>query len=220
MTARGTGGSMTTSGKPVMLLDLDGVINALTKTIGIPGLPDSIRTVPPMLNRSWPEDAWRTGDWVIDGVKFPLLWSVQVLRELTFWHTSGLVDIRWHTTWREEALDVAEKLFKLPGFYIADCPEWPAYVRNEGMLRASQIREGRPGWWKYMAAERVLTEEKRPLIWVDDDLNLQLSRFYQNKMSSMGAFLGISPTPAIGLVHKHIRSISHFIADHTEKGQP
>lgn len=198
---------------PVMLLDLDGVINAFTKTIGIPGLPDTVRTIPKMLRQSWPEDTWRYGKWKIESIAYPLLWSTGVIRQLTAWHADGDVEMRWHTTWQHEALPVAQALFGLPEFKVQSAPEAD---QDLGVLAAELIRKDRPGWWKYPAVERVLTEERRAVIWVDDDITGRVSRTYRDKMAKMGSFLAVSPDGATGLTPRHLRLINIFIADHQE----
>lgn len=194
--------------KPVMLLDLDGVLNALTNPITVPGLPDSIRTVPKTLTRVWPQDSWRVGSWTIDRVKFPLLWAVDVTRQIKAWHEDADVEIRWHTTWQHEAPKVAKAVFGLPEFQVANAPE---ALENQGVLRARLLREAQVGWWKHPAVMRVLTEERRPVIWVDDDINREVTRMQRDRMGLRGTFLPICPDSGIGLTPRHLRLINLFI---------
>lgn len=201
-----------TTDKPVLLLDLDGVINALTNPITVPGLPDTIRTVPRTLSNWWPEEMWRYGSWTIEHTKFPLLWSSWVVSQLKSWHDDGDVEIRWHTTWQESALPVAEQLFKLPVFPVQPAPE---AHEHEGVLAAALLREGKPGWWKYPAVQRVL-DEGRTVIWVDDDITYRVLRRFREKMAKDGRFLAVSPDGAIGLTPRHLRLINIFIADQQE----
>lgn len=186
---------------PVALLDIDGVVNVIRR-----GSQDK----PPL--HIWPESAWSTADIqavTSEGVleTFPLLWSQAVRAFLKTLHASGAVEVRWHSSWQAQALDFAQ-LVGLPDWHVHPCPE---YSERWGALRARQMALGKPGWWKYPAAERVLIEEQRPLIWVDDEITYEVSRLAQDEMSALGRLLIISPDPYTGLTGKHMKKIMNFI---------
>jgi hypothetical protein len=71
---------------------------------------------------------------------------------------------------------------------VADAPEYKAF-----------LAEGVTGWWKRPAAERVLTEESRPLIWTDDDITWSLRRQGQDEIRALGPALLIAPDDRTGL---------------------
>ena len=180
---------------PVMLLDLDGVLNAITKKP----------------NRSiWPVKSWRSGSAQCGGMDWPIMWAVDVVKFLTEVHESGRAEIRWHTTWQHEAQNVAD-LVGLPKFAIADAPEAPADGASNGELIAARMRGGLPAWWKYGAALRVLADEGRPLIWVDDDITLELPRRRRDDIASLGAVCFVSPSTEAGLIPRHLREIDAFL---------
>lgn len=167
---------------PVWLLDVDGVLNAISRKGD---------------QRVWPD--WETGVAHGGGADWPILWSPAValfVREVAM---SGAAEVRWHTTWQHEAVAI-ERLLGLPQLEVAAAPE---YLDRSFTARA--IREEKPPWWKLPAAERVLLEEKRPLIWTDDDISGQLRNYVR-----AGATL-ISPNEHIGLSPANLRTIEEAL---------
>ena len=80
-------------GRPVWLLDVDGVIN-----VDRPGWG-----APPRRGRAYS-----------DGEEFSIRWAPSLIkRKLRALHDSGRVDVRWCTTWCADA-DQLERLFSLP----------------------------------------------------------------------------------------------------------
>lgn len=181
------------SERPVWLLDIDGVINACSKK------PD--RSV-------WTADEWQTGRAEAEGRSWPILWSKPVVDFIRNVHESGQAEIRWHTTWQHWAANLAT-LVGLPEFPIAEAPEMddkPGYV-------AKAIRESRSWWWKLPAAERVVRDEKRPLIWTDDDITWSLCGYdVDAKLRAYAPALLVSPQETLGLTKKQLRQISDFLA--------
>jgi hypothetical protein len=179
--------------KPVLLLDIDGVINSLLKE-------------PPSMG--WPKDAWLKADYTWDGQDWPLLWATPVVEYLRNMHDSGRVEIRWHTTWQDQAPEFA-KIVGLPDDWaVADAPEFRA---NWPLFAKQQLLKAQPAWWKYPAALRVLTEEKRPLIWIDDDLFGKVNRVHRNSLGQLGKILLICPDGQTGILPKHMRQIEEVL---------
>jgi hypothetical protein len=179
---------------PVLLLDVDGVVNAITKT------PDP---------NVW--ESWQKGEAESNGRTWPITWSPEVAKYLTGLHDSGRVEIRWHTTWQEDAQRIAD-LVALPTLPVADAPEYA----EGGRFAARMIRENRPKWWKLPAAERVVAEEGRPLIWIDDDIADKLWReggmAYPIGTVDAPALL-VCPNERTGLAPKHLRTIDSFLTE-------
>ena len=180
---------------PVMLLDIDGVINAITKK----------------MPTAWPRSLWRTGQAVGDGRTWPITWSVDVIDFLTGVHEEGRAEIRWHTTWQHDAQNLAD-LVGLPKFPIADAPEAPRDGVPNGELTAARMRDGLPAWWKYGAARRVVIEERRPLVWVDDDITMELSRRTRDNLANIGPVRYISPDSTTGLIPRNLGEIDAFLS--------
>lgn len=181
---------------PLWLLDVDGVINAISKN------PDS--TV-------WPRDQWMRGfAKSSDGVTWPMLAARPVLRFITEVHERGLAEIRWHTTWRHDAVTVIAPLLGLPEFPVEYAPEVDAPFGWAGSGENYRFE----AWWKLPAAEREL-EAGRRLIWTDDDLehySWRANRTYlPAPLGASGNTLLIAPQVRLGLTPKHVASISDFI---------
>lgn len=180
---------------PVLLLDVDGVVNALSKKI-----PQGI----------WPNGSWITGT-AQDTEKreFPMLIARQVVEFINELHSSGVAEVRWHTTWQWAARNVAE----LAGFGTFEVTEAPEFD-NYRTFQKQAILAGRPTWWKLPAAERVVQVEKRDLIWVDDDLPYEYMRKAQFDplLGGEQQVLMIDPFPMTGLVAYEMEKIRKFAA--------
>jgi hypothetical protein len=187
---------------PVLLLDVDGVLNACTRT------PD--RTI-------WP--TWQQGDAIssTEGRSYPIRWARQVIDFITDLHHSTRVEVRWHTTWQHDAQSVIAPLLGLPHFEVADAPEF-----GDREYRSAAIRAGRPTWWKLPAAERVVQVEGRPLIWLDDDIDSGLTRGYDTlaNFHTIQPTLMVCPKEYTGLTPKHLRRINEFIASLEQEPTP
>lgn len=184
---------------PVVLLDVDGVLNALTRK------PNTA---------VWPFDHWKFGRATAADREWPIAWATDVVDWLNALDDSGRAEIRWHTTWLDDAQHVAD-LLGLNRFAVADAtPEvadGDVYGPGSQRLHAARIREGVPAWWKYGAARRVLAEEQRPLLWFDDDLFENLPRVHRNNLAANGAVLYVVPDQHTGLTRKHLRQAEQFL---------
>lgn len=182
---------------PVLLLDINGVLNAQSKQV-----PTHV----------WAKEHWnQTKIKGLDGVEYPFKWATPVVEWLTGLHTSGRVEIRWHTTWQDEALAVGEVL-GLPEFPVQYCDEWEQLRTNGSALAADLIRAGMPPWWKYPAAERVAAEEKRKLIWIDDDIDYEIPRRTRSVFKSVHTVELVSPAQGTGIITKHIAQVENTLA--------
>lgn len=173
--------------RPVWLLDVDGVINAIA-TKGDPGI--------------WSE--WRTATIINRMGKWPMRWSPEVTAFIRKTHESGRAEVRWLTTWQEDAWKL-EEIMNLPRFEVADAPEF-----SDRTYTARAIREERPQWWKLPAAERVVEQEQRPLIWTDDDITREMRRHASPVYDPDNLLIG--PSQNIGLTPKHLNRIDGFLS--------
>lgn len=187
-------------GRPVWLLDVDGVVNAISQK------PDGA---------VWPKKEWVTCTGRTGNAEWPILAAQPVLDFIAAVHTSGRAEVRWHTTWQHDALALAE-LLRLPEFGVQDCPEFYPERQLAGGAAAVAVRNC---WWKLPAAERVLGEEGRPVIWTDDDINREIGwRGRDRTLRTLGPILTISPPQHVGLTPRHLRQVDDFIDHLRAKG--
>jgi hypothetical protein len=178
---------------PVWLLDVDGVVNAISRK------PD--RSV-------WPADQWITGTANADGTDWPILAARPVIDFIRQVHGSGRAEVRWHTTWQRDAANLA-KLLDLPEFEVQDCPEFATRRQSLGGLSPTAVRAA---WWKLPAAERVVGGEGRALVWTDDDAAWPvMPREAAADLARCAPTLIVTPQTHLGLTGKHLRKISDFL---------
>lgn len=172
----------------ILLLDVDGVVNAVTN-----------RAFP----ASWPPDTWHHEPLLNKTEKrsYPMKWSSDVIDLLT--ELASKVDIRWHTTWQEDALDVGE-LMGLPVFPVEITP-----VRGKETFSGDHFHD----WWKTHRV-RYLLDSGQTIIWVDDDINYYMYRpsymwFLQG--CAAGKILPVCPDSLLGLAPEDFQKINDFI---------
>jgi hypothetical protein len=162
--------------RPVWLLDVDGVLNA---------------------NRPGWGAAPRSGMAYAGGMGFKIRWAPALANRIRIMHRSGLVEIRWATTWCPWAGQI-ENLLALPALGRA----------FDGEVNGTAARLA-----KYAAAQQVLAEGRR-LIWTDDDA---IPADGPDREALAGALL-IAPSPRRGLQPEDLDAIEKFIAnDATEE---
>jgi hypothetical protein len=124
---------------------------------------------------------------------------LQFLREV---HSSGSVEIVWHSTWRAAANTDLCPALGLPAFGVSDAPEWDTRDAH--------------AWWKLPAVNRA-AESTRPLIWTDDDISGFEAATLRHaaligRLRERPKTLLISPDRAAGLTPDDLARISHFVA--------
>lgn len=181
---------------PVWLLDVDGVINAIT------GRPDE---------EVWPAEAWtRRFVATLDGRRWPILTAAPVLAYLVDAHEAGRVEIRWHTTWQRSAIERLAPALGLPQWPLAPAPEFTSF-EDSGYARGASAHS----WWKTGAAQRVRTEESRRLLWTDDDLSAGRGLPDVERLQSDPDVCLVSPVPSAGLSRPDLARIERFLAERT-----
>lgn len=186
---------------PVWLLDIDGVINAISRK------PDP---------NVWPKDQWTTGTAHADGTDWPILAAQPVINFIRDTHASGRAEVRWHTTWQHDATNLA-KLLDLPDFDVQACPEFAEHHQDLAGVGWVQVKAG---WWKLPAAERVVGEEGRALLWTDDDAGTGLrDAGGPEALARFAPTLIVCPRTHVGLTPKHLRQIDEFLTEqHRQNG--
>ncbi len=179
------------SGVPIWLLDIDGVLNAVTDE------PD---------RRVWPEQEWiRTTAPSNHDLEWPILAATPVLDFLRRVHEQGRAEIWWHSTWQHHSVNVGAAL-GLPAWPVRDCPE---FGTQETEL-ATPLGRTRQTWWKLPAAQRVLAQG-RPLLWTDDDARRQL-RAADTRPWGASALVVAPPVDA-GLTPRQLRRIDRWLTN-------
>lgn len=178
--------------KPVWLLDLDGVVNAC------PRLPDP----PPAC---WPADQWIQAE-VKNGhsdVAWPILAARPVLHFIAAVHAVGQAEVRWHSTWQEEANLVSDAL-GLPHFEAEPAPEYERWNKSAR------------GWWKVPAVQRASARTGGNLIWTDDEAAYpKLERKDRLALRNAGVLI-VAPSASMGLTQGNLDKITFYLTGNEE----
>jgi hypothetical protein len=186
--------------RPLWLLDVDGVLNAVAKR------PD--RGV-------WRD--WKHGKATADGVEWPIWFSPTVTGTVARLHETGVVEVRWLTTWGAQANGELRELMGLPELAVAGEP--PHLAEDHGAdshgeaVAIEKADDGKVGWWKLEAVQRILADEpERPVIWTDDDLGGERDAVTWVERNVAQRLL-LSPRPNTGLTPRQLRAIRSYCGD-------
>lgn len=172
--------------KPVWLLDLDGVVNACPRNSDPPPA-------------CWPADQWVRAEVANShsDEPRPILAARPVLHFIAAVHAVGQAEVRWHTTWQEEANKVSVAL-GLPEFEVETAPEYQGWTKS------------RP-WWKVPAAKRVCKRTRGNMIWTDDDAAFpDLDKRDRLYLRNEGVLI-IAPSTSMGLVQANLDKITFYL---------
>lgn len=189
--------------RPLLLLDVDGVLNAVT------ALPDPA---------VWPD--WRQGRATAAGRSWPISWSPSVVAAVLGWRE--LADVQWLTTWGHDANGELRDLLGLPELPVAgthaDADFPPQAGEPDPVLQGSlaAVTPAAPDeltrrWWKFDLVRRIVRgAPDRPLVWVDDDLSGQADvRAWMERESRC---LLVAPSPRTGLSPQDLAEVEAFLA--------
>jgi hypothetical protein len=129
-----------TSDVPILLLDVDGVLNAAR--LDLP-------------------KGWRRG--TFNG--FVMSWDPTVTARLRQLHETGRVEIQWLTTWATNADRLLAEPMGLPRGLKTHAPKDAAPIGFLGFLGGAA-----GWWKLDVAREVAAAEPDRRIIWIDDDL--------------------------------------------------
>ncbi len=134
--------------KPLVLLDEDGVRNAL-------GDDD--------VGEGW--DDWQQGWATAEGTRWPITSSPTVIGRLRTWHRDGRLELQWLTTWGHDANAELRALLGLPHLAVAgthqdeDADGVATVLTDSHAATAPSAPDPLSGpWWKYDVVRRVLAE--------------------------------------------------------------
>lgn len=175
--------------KPVFLLDVDGVINACPWDEQFP--------------ETHPEETWNLVYGTALGRQWPIRYSSVVIDRIN--RLSERVEVRWHTTWQTEAPGLGE-LLGLNAFKVEDHSKYNTHKSPEHLSFQQYA------WWKMQAGINVLSVEKRPLIWADDDLSREHRVLTEAEAEENGLPIClVSPSTECGLTTTELDEIEYFI---------
>ena len=175
---------MTQPTRPVWLLDIDGVVNALARG--------------PVAG-SWPADQWVQHVVPADipgsgRMVLPIFVARPVLDFVARVVETGAAEVIWHSTWREAAVSDLAPVLGLPAH---------ADLARAGMDAASRAHlVEAPG------GARVI-ESGRRLVWTDDDIAVVPEQV--GDLAARPDTLLISPDPYTGLTPADLAAIADFI---------
>ena len=184
--------------RPLWLLDVDGVLNALV---------DRLADTPYGSDRDWLRFHQRSRTDLL----YPIVANRRVLEFIREAHESGRAEVRWLTTWEvnDDYVALAESL-GLPQFEIeARATDFTAL----GMLDYGM-------WWKLPAVERALDREPgRPVLWTDDEVGLRTPamRWQRRQAETRPNLAVVAPDLLVGLTPAHLAQIDGLLADTERK---
>ena len=181
--------------RPLVLVDVDGVLNAVS-----------------LLGRSEAWDDWRVGTAEADGRTFRITWSPTVVAAVLGWR--DVADVQWLTTWGHAANTSLRHLLELPELPVAGTHDAPVPPVGDGETHAD-VAPAAPDpftgrWWKFdVVRALVRADPERPVVWLDDDLAGQEDiRAWMRREASC---LLIAPQPASGLTTAHLDAVEAFL---------
>lgn len=169
---------------PVVFLDVDGVLNAFNLDPVLATFEDF-------------EDHEVRLD---EGNRFRMIFNLCLSRKMGEHLRALPAEIVWTTTWEHRADSVVASLCGLP--------------RGLGVLSRPIGSTRLDGAWKFDEVRRVVAENMKPFVWIDDDMDT-----FRNGSDSARRWaadlpirnLPISPDPRTGLTHGHLETIEAFL---------
>jgi hypothetical protein len=186
--------------RPLLLLDVDGVVNAL------PDESDDLMV--------WSD--WKSGWARADGSRYHITFAPEVVAQLLAWHTSGALELQWLTTWGHDANDELRVLLGLPELTVAGTHQDAGAPSEVDAASHADVAPAAPDpltgrWWKYDVVRRVLAEQPgRTVIWVDDEL------YGPSRFRTWGEehpdVVPVGPNPRCGLVQADFDQIVPLVS--------
>lgn len=170
-----------------IFLDVDGVLNAVTKK------PDPSQ---------WPE--WRDAECM----GFTIRYAPEVGRRLGALAALPGVELRWLTTWEHDANEWIAPLFDWPKALVMERHDIEAH--RSGLLVATS------GWWKFDEVKALHEEDPVPFVWIDDDLGFaDCGATDWLRTLDKGTWCGIRTVGHKGLTDRLLTEVERFVATAT-----
>lgn len=130
------------------------------------------------------------------GNAWSICYSPTVVDFLVGVHDMDRAEIVWLTTWAEEANhDLFEKLGFWEPFRVAGAPDRHSWT-----------------WWKLGIVKAEWEAQRRPFIWIDDDLGDRDARKWLDTLP-LGVTLAIQPQTAVGITKDDLVLIDYWLTD-------
>ncbi len=184
--------------RPLVLLDVDGVLNALGPT------------------DAWAP--WRTGRAVADGGTFVIRWAPEVVERVLAW--TDRAEVQWLTTWGHDANTSLRHLLDMPELPVAGT--WDdvdggaqgadAATHSDVAPAAADPLTGQ--WWEFDVVRRLVrADPSRPVVWIDDDLvgTPEVAAWMRDHATA----LLVVPDPRTGLVPADLQAVETFLERHS-----
>lgn len=174
--------------RPVLLRDVDGVLNALSSS------PDL------SIWKDWQHARVRNriGEWSV-------LWSPSVIRRVLGWVEQDLVDVHWLTTWMGDANEELAAVLGLPRLPVLGS----GFSTDPALSSGGSVF----GWWKADVVDEFLADRLgTPFVWVDDDLRVMGK--LQARLRAVHDCLLIAPHSNTGLIPRHLDTIQAWLHRH------
>lgn len=151
----------------------------------------------------WPYPLDREGHVQIEVLGYPIWYQPAVIERINA--LADRVELRWLTTWRDRARDSLAPAVGLIDFPIVD---HDIHQRD---------RHPRPlDWWKMDAAEDLLADTDRPVIWCDDDMDEHLQQEITRRYGADRLCL-VQPRTTPGLTLEMLDVIEAFVDRFAER---
>lgn len=138
--------------KPVVFLDIDGVINIF------PGRGKSVKNGKHLRHwENWEQEVFADPD--TPGVGMRFTWSPEMLEELLA--LKEVVDFVFLSTWVHHTQGL------LPSIIGTSAISNRYLAKGEGRADYGSLSFDEP-WWKVVALEKEISANPRPFIWIDD----------------------------------------------------
>lgn len=186
--------------RPLVLLDVDGVLNAMQ-----PG-------------DAWPD--WQVGQAVADGRSYRIRWSPSVVTRVLRW--AEVSDVQWLTTWGHDANRSLRHLLGMPELPVAGSYDDERSDAGQpdpapaGSDAHAEVAPAAPDqltgrWWKFDVVRRLVHDDPgRPLVWLDDDLLGALDMMAWTREHASASLL-VAPDLGSGLVGADLDAVDAFL---------
>jgi hypothetical protein len=197
---------MASAEPPLLLLDVDGVVNALGDELD-PAV--------------WSD--WRTGWAEADGRRWQIRWSPSVVQRLRDWHDTGAVELQWLTTWGHDANGELRALLELPELAVAGTydedpdalgsPDAGVDGRSHAAVAPAAPDPLSGHWWKYDVVQRVRRRHPgRLVLWVDDELH-RPDLSFRRWAEAQADVVAVGPDPACGLSPRDLDRVAGLLTE-------
>lgn len=156
--------------RPVVFVDIDGVLAPMAMRDGL--------------------EVAQVGGW-----QGTVVYDPAVIAYLRRWHQDGLAEVRWLTSWDDDANTCFAPAVGLPEFFVHPEP-----------VRADPGR----GWWKEAVVSHHIRETPRRVVWLEDEVAVD-SAAHRLAATDPDHALIIVPDSRTGLTIEDCHAVERFL---------